>query len=372
MENLLILYNPYYQQDVIEQHVKVLTDQPSTKSARVAFGKVRSKLNTGDLSNDENLKAIYSNVSESDHLQLFLTDYANVYVARVVRVLEGQQSVNAPSYYAEKGFDVENWFIISDIRCLVENDFEMVRDQILSNFTTPAHGDHHFAIYGNAYSYPLVVAMDKPVDFFDHDNPDYRYFTDLYKSALVIETKRRLIENRFGEEIFYALHPNSQDAIISAEIEYQENKNDPLYDFSSVVIKLAKSFEKELYLFLLHLFSKLMQASASIELLTFQFNKKNLQLAAYQEITPNMGLNKFLLKHKEIKQVVKKRYSEGPTRSFILTTLPKIIDLLQPLRNETAHGEAATLEVCQEVRRQTIGIGVNGAFCDLIIQKKLI
>lgn len=39
MKNLLILYNPYYQEDVIEQHLKVLLD-----TGKVAFGKVRSKL----------------------------------------------------------------------------------------------------------------------------------------------------------------------------------------------------------------------------------------------------------------------------------------------------------------------------------------
>jgi hypothetical protein len=39
MQNLLILYNPYYQEDVIEQHLKVLME-----NKKVAFGKVKSKL----------------------------------------------------------------------------------------------------------------------------------------------------------------------------------------------------------------------------------------------------------------------------------------------------------------------------------------
>ncbi len=39
MKNLLILYNPYYEKDVIEQHLKVLIE-----NQKVAFGKVRSKL----------------------------------------------------------------------------------------------------------------------------------------------------------------------------------------------------------------------------------------------------------------------------------------------------------------------------------------
>ena len=39
MRDLLILYNPYYQSDVIKAHLEVLKAQ-----GQVAFGKVRSKL----------------------------------------------------------------------------------------------------------------------------------------------------------------------------------------------------------------------------------------------------------------------------------------------------------------------------------------
>ena len=39
MKNLLILYNPYYQANVIESHLEVLKSQGA-----VAFGKIRSKL----------------------------------------------------------------------------------------------------------------------------------------------------------------------------------------------------------------------------------------------------------------------------------------------------------------------------------------
>lgn len=39
MQNLLILYNPYYQKDVIEQHLKVLIE-----NKKVTFRKIRSKL----------------------------------------------------------------------------------------------------------------------------------------------------------------------------------------------------------------------------------------------------------------------------------------------------------------------------------------
>jgi hypothetical protein len=40
MKNILILYNPYYQENIIEQHLDILK-----QNGAVAFGKVKSKLN---------------------------------------------------------------------------------------------------------------------------------------------------------------------------------------------------------------------------------------------------------------------------------------------------------------------------------------
>jgi len=42
MINILILYNPYYQTDVIKEHLKLLIE-----NEEVAFGKIKSKLKKG-------------------------------------------------------------------------------------------------------------------------------------------------------------------------------------------------------------------------------------------------------------------------------------------------------------------------------------
>lgn len=147
MKDLLILYNPYYQSNVIEEHLAVLKTR-----GQVAFGKVRSKLkdkfgnlgvqnanfslnlgtnskqnlnlssenlnenSNGSLnSQGENLNLSSENLvlasenlnapknpqnsslqalqsllesSNSPFLQLFLTDYASLYVAKVVKIAE--------------------------------------------------------------------------------------------------------------------------------------------------------------------------------------------------------------------------------------------------------------------------------------------
>lgn len=95
MNHLLILYNPYYQQDVIQQHLSVLQEK-----SQVGFGKIRSKLN--DQEKHDSLEEIYKATNEKNFLQLFLTDYANLFVAKVIKVSKDIDESLIPSYYKEK------------------------------------------------------------------------------------------------------------------------------------------------------------------------------------------------------------------------------------------------------------------------------
>lgn len=49
---------------------------------------------------------------------------------------------------------------------------------------------------------------------------------------------------------------------------------------------------------------------------------------------------------------VNKVIGMGPMRSFILTTFPEIINLLQLLRNETTHGDARRLKRVKRFRKR--------------------
>lgn len=247
MHNLIILYNPYYQADVIDTHLSLLND-----NGKVAFGKIESKIKDMVNEQEEQLSQIYNSVSEESFLQLFLSDYSNLYVAKIIAVTSDDMSSIAPSYYAKNDFNVEQWFIISDIRELVRNDFELVRDRYLANFIAP--NNHTFALYGNSYVYPLIVRQKEQINYF-LDN-DIKHYTDIYKTPEFLEIKNSLINYAFGKWAHY-MHPDSMQNIISAEIEYQSNRQNPLYDFTSVAIKYSKTFEKEIYLFMQKLFELL-------------------------------------------------------------------------------------------------------------------
>ena len=278
----------------------------------------------------------------------------------------------APAYYKEKNLDAENWFVISDIRRIVHNDFEQVRDTILGNFVTPNFGNHHYAIYGNKYVYPLVIDMDNPIDYFETDNESFRFFTEIYKSEKSLQTKKSLMAYCFGDDEFYSLHPNTQDAVVSAEIEYQENKEDPLYDFSSIVIKLSKAFEKEIYLFMKELFIKLIELDSSLAEVKYSVQSKDYKLKDHKNSKPNIGTNNFLLNKYEIKNAIRQHISNVKLKDYIIKSISKAIYSVQGIRNETVHGEAASFNECKQVRDKMIGIGESGILSEMIKHKKIL
>ncbi|WP_163533085.1 HP0729 family protein [Helicobacter suis] len=284
-DNLLILYNPYYGEGIIEQHLAILKDKEV-----VGFGKIYPKNKDMEHPNQARLQEIYKNTSPSNPLRLFLTDYANLFVAKVERV-EKTCSVAYPEYYKTNRFGVECWFVITDLRELVRNDFEKIRDHYLPGFITPTFQNRTFAIYGNPYVYPLIIQMKEPIDYFEGD---YKFYPDVFKNKEFLDTKKYLIELNLGD---YAdkLHPNSLDNIIYAELEYQANKQDPLYDFSTITVRYSKTFEEEIYRFMQKLVDFLAKKDPSILRITWDMQGQEFSLRDLPSNKPNLGSYKDLL-----------------------------------------------------------------------------
>lgn len=309
MKNLLILYNPYYQANVIEAHLEVLK-----ANGAVAFGKIRSKLkdkfgandlcesaesleslvnllrdsgdshnpnacgDLKDLGNPKNPKVLNdsSDSTHSNFLQLFLTDYANLYVAKVVDIVKTATDRLIPRYYKEKNLNVECYFIISDLREIVRDNFAIIRDKYLANLTTPHFENHTYALYGNSYVYPLQVAQKEKICYFLGNT---KHFLTLFKSADFLAQKQILMDYTFGESYLYALHPDSFENLIFAELEFHANKGDKLYDFSGVILRYAKAFEQECYLLIRQMVEILGAKDSAILRLKFGAGSKMKEVA---------------------------------------------------------------------------------------------
>lgn len=358
MHNLLILYNPYYQEDVIDQHLKVLQDR-----GQVAFGKVRSRLNNQVNPYENELQEIYKNVSEQNPLQLFLSDYANLFVAKVIKVVDCVDETLIPDYYQQKKLEVECYFVISDLMELVRENFTLLRDKFLANFTT-LNNNYTYAIYGNSYVYPLIVKQKQPILYFD-DEEDSKHFLSVYKSDAYLQLQENLIHFVFGKNFFYLLHPSSIENLVSAELELKENINNPLYDFTSIIVKYSKTLEYEIYSFSKVFFGKLCEKNSELLKIEYEVQGKKYCLEDFFSLKPNIGTIKFLFRHPKIQELL-----DSKQKYFVFKELSEGISLLQKVRNQAVHEKAAGAKEVNHLRSEILGVGSLGILKALLKQKE--
>ncbi|GAA6986526.1 hypothetical protein HpCHC71_08670 [Helicobacter pylori] len=350
MNHLLILYNPYCQRDVIQQHLSVLQEK-----SQVGFGKIRSKLN--DQEKHHSLEAIYQATSEENFLQLFLTDYANLFAAKVIKVSKEIDEGLIPSYYKEKNLEVEDFFIISDLRELVREDFSLLRDQFLANFIAPnnhtyaIYGNNYvytYAIYGNNYVYPLPVKLKEERSYFLGDE---KHYLSVYKSKEYLIMQENFMRFVFGKRLFYLLHLDSINNIIHAELELLQSENDLLNDFTSIIVKYSKTLEYEIYLFAKKVLLKACAKDPNLYDLDYKVQGKSLILEDFFTQKPNLGSIKFLLRHEKIQY-----HLEENLNRFINYPFSKSLNLIQNIRNEAVHEKALGLHEVKKLRNEILGI----------------
>jgi len=374
MQNLLILYNPYYNQEMIEDHIRILNAIETPTNARVAFGKIRSKMRDYDNSGQEVLDSLFSSVSSEKPMQLFLTDFSSMYVCYVEKVTDKLDSVEAPAYY--ESLDVESWFIISDIREIIRNDFEYVREQVLVQFTTPTYKNHTFRLYGNRYDYPLVVEQKSPLNYFENFKEGERNFLKVFKSSKYALIQQDLMHYIFGKDLLYSMHPDSLESLVTAEVQYAEHKENATYDFSTIVILYSKVFENESYYFLRELFRNLMVHDCDLENIEYQVQGYKYTLYDYLSSKPNIGTNKYLVSNYQITNAYKECYSDYRKYASLLNLLKfelkSAISDIQKIRNEAAHGSSTSKQDCEFVRNKILGIGEVGTIGGILRAKRLV
>lgn len=357
MQNFLILYNPYYKRDVIEAHLEILRD-----NGKVAFGKIRSKLKN-ELGGDSR-EFLGDDFLGKAFCQLFLSDYANLFVAKVTQITRESCYHFAPKYYAQDALEVECWFVLEDLRELVRDDFATLRDKFLANFTTPAHGNHTYAIYGNSYIYPLEVRQKREICYFEGSE---KHFIDIFKSDEFLDIKNRLKSYCLGDFI-YDLHPDSLDDVISAEMEFLAHSADKTHDFSSIIVKYSKSCEREIYSFMRFVFGAILSQNRALEEITYSVQQRQHSLRDILSTKPNLGTYAFLLRNERINSAIRAHF---PRQSYvILSALPKFIALLQNIRNESLHATKPTFSDVMRLRNAILGVGESSAIVEMLKARK--
>lgn len=394
---LLILYNPYYESSVIQSHLEILKAQGS-----VSFGKIRSKMRAQEPSEQPTQEPstpaqipeppstafastqweqLMASISSESPLQLFLSDYANLYVCKVTAITK-EQIAQAPAYYKQKGLEVELWFVISDMRELVREDFTFVRDNFLANFIT-LHNNRTFAIYGNDYTYPLFISLKSQQDYFTQ-GPHYH---NMFKTNEQIQMRQHLIDYIFGSKLANALLPDTMENLINAEIEYLANRANPLYDCTGIILLYAKSMEQEIMRFYRVLFgilveyeSTLTEVESPLAAITYSVHEVESSVQEWLEgkakSTPALGTTKHLRKCAQ--QVLEKwKYDKAykldsslnkhDISYFAGIKLGSFINTLQAIRNPAAHASSPSLAQASTLRERILGIGRESVLITLLL-----
>ncbi|WP_290946429.1 HP0729 family protein [Helicobacter sp.] len=393
---LLILYNPYYENNVIESHLAILKAQ-----GKVAFGKVKSKMRApkphaqaepskpaqileppSTTFANESWAQLMASTSSDSPLQLFLSDYANLYVCKVTSIAK-EQPAESPAYYEQKQLDVELWFLITDMRELVRDDFTSVRDNFLANFIT-LHNNRTFAIYGNDYTYPLFITLKSNQSYFAQDESHYH---NMFKTNEQIQIRQHLIDYTFGTKLANALLPDSMESLINAEIEYLANRENPLYDCTGIVLLYAKSMEQEIMRFYRVLFatlvefeSTLTEVESPLAAITYSVQEVESSVQEWLEgkakSTPALGTTKHLRKCAQ--QVLEqwkhdKAYKlDSSLNKHEISYLAGIklgsfINTLQAVRNPAAHASSPSLAQASTLRERILGIGRESVLITLLL-----
>ncbi|GAA9687495.1 hypothetical protein VH6_09840 [Helicobacter pylori] len=251
-----------------------------------------------------------------------------------------------PSYYKEKNLEVEDFFIISDLRELVREDFSLLRDQFLANFIAP--NNHTYAIYGNNYVYPLPVRLKEERSYFLGDE---KHYLSVYKSKEYLSMQENFMRFVFGKRLFYLLHPDSINNIIHAELELLQSENDLLNDFTSIIVKYSKTLEYEIYTFAKQVLLKACEKDPNLYDLVYKVQGKSLILKDFFTKKPNLGSIKFLLKHEKVQY-----HLEENLNKFINYPFSKSLSLIQNIRNEAVHEKAPSLHEVEKIRNEILGI----------------
>ncbi len=275
-----------------------------------------------------------------------MTDYANLFAAKVIKVSKEIDESLIPSYYKEKNLEVEDFFIISDLRELVREDFSLLRDQFLANFIAP--NNHTYAIYGNNYVYPLPVKLKEERSYFLGDE---KHYLSVYKSKKYLIMQENFMRFVFGKRLFYLLHPDSINNIIHAELELLQSENDLLNDFTSIIVKYSKTLEYEIYLFAKQVLLKACKKDLSLYDLTYKVQGKSFTLKDFFTQKPNLGTMKLLLKHEKVQY-----HLEENLKRFINYPFSKSLSLIQNIRNEAVHQKAPGLNEVEKLRNEILGI----------------
>lgn len=376
--HLLGVWNPSYASDAMEATLQLLlrtaSDCRAGKTAEedvyVWWGKIRSSNRQAPLTHLPQILALDAELSgdagPSREIQLYLTDYRSLYVAHVAEVTADEiqhdeaEASHVPSFYRDGKFNCDCWFRLWDIRRIVVDDTPAVVQE-LKRLRNTHYDDRPVSIYGGMVNLPLIVTRPDGMRFFEPDVrarlTDGRFWVEFdAERSGIASMERELRDNVVGLDAWMALDPTARSFVASAETVFRAHRADPAFDFSGVLIDVAKAFEVQVNLLMRHALSRApdRERRANVEGRTVDVADGTLW---------SLGqLRHILAEEEEVNTALKRRLMNG---EWFTASLPPILFELSEIRNPAAHSRGVDRDQATRVRNRVLGVGVESTLVRL-------
>ncbi len=363
--HLVAVWNPSYVADAMDEHQAMLLrpiaahpgEKRSLEDAYVWWGRIRSGHRRSALTHLDQVLSLSEGLeTRGAELQLYLTDFRSLYVGDVLEVTDDDvrdDKEHVPAYYGAHHCDC--WFRLGDLRQLVEDDTVQVIAE-LAKLRNTAYHDQPVSIYGGMVNLPLIVTRADGIRFFAPEEREAllegRYWAeeDAQRAGLG-PIERDLRENLFGETAWNALDPTVRGFLASAEHTFRTSRGTPGFDFSGVLVNLAKACEVQAGLIVR---AGLRGAPETDRLVNIDGSVRDLGTARAVGLG---ALGRVISEEPAIHRRLEQRLSDG---QWLVNQFAYVLKELARYRNPAAHSEAVGFGDAARLRGQLLGIGCYG------------
>ena len=374
--HLLGVWNPSYAVDAMDAHLRVLLDNIAgfragtvkEEDVHVWWGKVKSKNRLDDLPHLAEILALDKELNDggdSDReMHLYLTDYRTLYVGHVYEItaenVTEDEADHVPAYYLENRLKCDCWFRLGDVRRLILDDTVGVIAE-LRKLRNTHYQDRAVSLYGGMVNLPLIVSRDDGARFFEpamrESLLDGQFWAeaDAGRSGLgAIE--RDLRENVLGEEAWNGLDLSTRTFIATAEQIFRTHRADAGFDFSGVVVNLAKALEVQVTGLVRRALASAPEAERTVAI-----DGRSIDVTRGTPLSLGT-LGRVLMKNETIRNALKPRLIDG---DWLQTRGGAVLSAFSNHRNPAAHSQVISRDQARKLRNQLLGVGGHGDLVQL-------
>ena len=223
------------------------------------------------------------------------------------------------------------------------------------------YGDQAVSLYGGMVNLPLIVSREDGARFFDpairSSLLDGQYWAEADAGRTGLGAiERELRENVLGEEAWNGLDLLTRTFIATAEQIFRTNRADAGFDFSGVVVNLAKALEVQVTTLVRRALAGAPEAERTVTI-----DGRATDVTRGTPLALGM-LGRVLAQDQGFREALRPRLIDG---EWLLTSGGPVLQAFSRHRNPAAHSHVVSRDDARRLRNQLLGIGGHGDLVQL-------